>query len=520
MLIDYRQIIDQRNTNFKRLMTDPVFLSASKIYYKTNPAQFIIDWGFTYDPRNREMATLPFNLFPKQVEYIEWLYDRLTRKEDGITEKSRDMGLTWLTCAFAVWAWLFCDEIKISFGSRKEKLVDDLGNLDSIFEKIRMYIRNVPAVFLPYYTNANGQKKQYEEKKDATYLKIINHQTGSSITGEAGDNVGRGGRSTLYFVDEAAFIPRFDSVLAALSQNSDVKIYVSTPNGTGNAFYRMRVSDEYPVFTFHWRDDPRKDQAWYDNQKKTLDPVIVAQEIDIDYAAAVDGICIPSKWVKAAIDYDKKTGIKPTGQRVCGFDVADEGGDKNAHVSRKGYVVDYIHEWSGQGITIAQSTQQVYAKSEQFKSDLINFDNIGVGSAVKSTAIAIRDNRTNPIRVLGVNAGSTDRLKGFWSPGKKKEDMFTNNKALMWWSVRQRFQKTYERAEGIQDHPIDQCISIPRHHDLILELSQPRYFFQESGKIMIEKKEQLAKRGIPSHNLADAFVLAFCPPSVKTIASW
>ncbi len=39
------------------------------------------------------------------------------------------------------------------------------------------------------------------------------------------------------------------------------------------------MSGKVPVFVFDWRDDPRKDQAWYDKQRINLDPVVLAQEV-------------------------------------------------------------------------------------------------------------------------------------------------------------------------------------------------------------------------------------------------
>ncbi len=59
---------------------------------------------------------------------------------------------------------------------------------------------------------------------------------------------------------------------------------------------KKRHSGKYPVFRIHWKDDGRKNQAWYEKQKATLDPVILAQEIDIDYNASIEGICIPNAW--------------------------------------------------------------------------------------------------------------------------------------------------------------------------------------------------------------------------------
>jgi len=84
----------------------------------------------------------------------------------------------------------------------------------------------------------------FDIKWHAPHLKIVNPETESTITGEAGDNIGRGGRNSIYFKDESAFYEHPLTIDAALSQNSDVKIDVSTPNGIGNPFYQKRFAGE------------------------------------------------------------------------------------------------------------------------------------------------------------------------------------------------------------------------------------------------------------------------------------
>lgn len=74
----------------------------------------------------------------------------------------------------------------------------------------------------------------------------------------------------------------------------------------------------------------------------TLDDVVLAQEVDINYAASVEGVLIPSTWVQAAIDAHKKLQIEPTGDRIGGLDVADEGKDKNSFAARHGVVMTYL----------------------------------------------------------------------------------------------------------------------------------------------------------------------------------
>ena len=94
----------------------------------------------------------------------------------------------------------------------------------------------------------------------------------------------------------------------------------------------------YPL---HWRDDPRKGEAWYANKVATLDPVTVAQEIDIDYSASVEGIMIPAAWVRAAVGLQ----LTKSGRRVAGQDVAAFGRDRNVNIDRTGPVVESIDEW-------------------------------------------------------------------------------------------------------------------------------------------------------------------------------
>jgi hypothetical protein len=36
-------------------------------------------------------------------------------------------------------------------------------------------------------------------------------------------------------------------------------------------------------------------------QKAKKDPVMIAQELDLDYTASIEGICIPAAWVRAAV---------------------------------------------------------------------------------------------------------------------------------------------------------------------------------------------------------------------------
>jgi len=324
------ETIRRRIDAYNRAIVDEDFQAEELRRCAESPVYWINNWVWTFDPR-RKPSNIPFDLFPKQAEFLEWLQARLDNQEDGVVEKSRDEGLSWLCISFSTWLWLFYTSSKVTVGSRKEKLVDQLGDPDSLFEKVRILLKSLPPWMKP-------QEHQYGDNK----LRFSNRLNGSTITGEAGDNMGRGGRSSLYFLDEFAFVERSQRVDAAVSENSDVKIYVSTPNGNGNTFAKKRHSGQYPVFRIHWTDDPRKDAAWYAKRKAQLDPVVLAQEIDIDYAASIEGVCIPNAWVMAAVNLK----LPAMGRLTAGFDVADEGRNKNVIIIAKGPVVLHIEAWA------------------------------------------------------------------------------------------------------------------------------------------------------------------------------
>jgi hypothetical protein len=462
--------LKHRQATLLRLRADRKLLEAAIVHYRTHPADFVDDWMMTYDPR-QDVKVLPFVLFPKQREYLDWLYDRWQKREDGLVEKSRDMGITWLCCAFGVWMWIFHQQASIAFGSRKEDLVDKLGDPDSIFEKIRMIIDRLPKEFVP-----NG----FEAARHASHMKIINPENGSTIKGEAGDNIGRGGRSSIYFKDESAFYERPDKIEAALSMNSDVKIDVSTPNGNGNPFYRKRHGGKIAVFTFHWRDDPRKDDDWYRRKVQELDPVIVAQEIDINYDASVSNSLIDATMVREAM---QTRGSEVFGERpndaplVLGVDVARFGDDRTVLCLRQGREVHWFEVFNKLDITQTAGEVQRVLRNQHI--DAVFVDVVGIGAGVYD----ILNNKYSGI--YAVNGGSTAH----------ESNKYANHRAEQWGRIR----------EWLKDGPV----ILPNHPDLQSDLCSLRYSYNANGQLVLEKKEDAKKRGVRSPDLGDALGLTF-----------
>ncbi|EHA2158760.1 TerL protein [Salmonella enterica] len=520
---DYVQVFEWRMERLQRIRQNPEVLPALRQFYRTNPAQFIIDWGMTTDPRNLDYGlpvTIPFLLFPKQEEWVGWILERWRSRENGLTEKSREMGLSWTSVGLACSLCLFNKEMVIGFGSRKEEYVDSTGDPKALFWKARRFVETLPVEF----------RGSWNGKKHAPYMRVEFPDTGAIIKGEAGDNIGRGDRSTLYFVDEAAFLQRPQMIDAALSQTTRCRIDLSSVNGMANPFAQKRHGGKIPVFTFHWTSDPRKDQAWYDNEcAKIDDPVIVAQELDLNYLASVEGVLIPAEWVQAAIDAHTELGIQPSGMRIGAMDVADEGRDKNACALRYGFLLDDVQEWSGKGSDIYESVVKVFGLCDDFGADEFRFDEDGLGAGVRGDARAINEQReaediaqitATPFRGSGsVFYPDNEAVPGDnGRPARLNRDFFANAKAQAWWHLRKLFRNTYRARKGM-DYDPDQIISINgsmKNRDrLVTELSQPTWSKNTVGKILIDKQPD----GTKSPNLADAVMIAYAPMEMPIVIS-
>jgi len=506
---DYIQVFEWRAERMRRIREDVSLLPALYTYYRDNPIDFIEDWGMTFDPRNVGTpipAAMPFILFPKQREWCEWVLDRWKAKEPGITEKSRDVGISWLAIGLSASICMFNNNVVIGFGSRKEEYVDKHGSPKALFYKARQFIGMLPREF------RNG----WDQKKHAPYMRINFPGTASAMTGEAGDNIGRGDRTSLFFVDEAAHLERPQLIDASLSATTNCRIDMSSVAGMGNPFAEKRHGGKISVFVFDWRDDPRKDDAWYAKQQHNLDAVTLAQEVDRNYNAAAEGIVIPGAWVRAAIDAHIKLGVKPTGHRQGNLDVADEGRDLNAFIGTHGLLVEFIESWSGKGDDIYGTVEHTFDLCDIHGYSGFRYDADGLGAGVRGDARKINEDREKrgqkeiEVTAFRGSAAVSDPA-GSLVEGRTNEDFFENEKAFAWWGLRVLFQNTYRAVvEGLPFDPseiISLSSACPELNQLIGQLSQPTYVKSKHGKMMINKTPE----GTKSPNLADGVMIAFAP---------
>lgn len=244
-----------------------------------------------------------------------------------------------------------------------------------------------------------------------------------------------------------------------------------------------------------------------------------------------DKSVINLEFILASIDAHKKVPDWPTdGKRRIGFDVADDGDDKNATTEVRGNIIWEVDEWEGLEDQLLKSCTKVFNKAKDTNAE-VTYDSIGVGAHVGSKFKEINDEGGHSFKLSydAFNAGGKVR-----DPEKTymklphvnitNQEHFSNIKAQEWDAVATMFRKTYEVITQGAKHPTDELISINSEtippkllNQMCQELAAPRKDVDGLGKFKVEsKKDMKEKRGIKSPNIADSVIMAVRKPKRKS----
>lgn len=225
---------------------------------------------------------------------------------------------------------------------------------------------------------------------------------------------------------------------------------------------------------------------------------------------------IRRSWLLAAIDAHKVLCIEPTGSRRLGFDVADAGEDKCAMVAAQGQLALWSDQWKAKEDELLKSCTRVWSVARERESKVF-YDAIGVGAGSGAKFNELNEGQPPGVQHEKFFAGGTvfkpDSKYG--ETGIKNKDFFANVKAQVWWMVADRLKNTFNAVRNGQQFDPSEMIfidsSMPELEKLIDELSTPKRDYDLAGRVKVESKKDLAKRDVPSPNLADAFIMAFLP---------
>lgn len=279
---------EERFNYFQTLTTEADF-EAERIKCESDKSHWFKFYAWGYDPRARTpLSVVPFLLYPRQQDLVDELDDVVfNRKTSLLIEKARDEGATELIVRWGIHCWLYKAGFSMLLSSRTEDEVDTKKKQGTLFERARFQLRLLPDWMRP---------AEFNIEKDLLPDKLIANPNGNALVGQAPvENMGRGDRVTCAMFDEFAFwrfggYPQFRS----MSQTTDSVLMPSSVAGKFNQYADLAFDGFTPKFEMDWRDNPFKDQRWYDSLPygfigPKMSRTTIAQEVDRNYSASQPG---------------------------------------------------------------------------------------------------------------------------------------------------------------------------------------------------------------------------------------
>ena len=272
-------------------------------------------------------------------------------------------------------------------------------------------------------------------------------------------------------------------VLPALQRKGGWALFIGTPKGIN-------------LFSELYFNAPKKgDDWWADFQpvsktgllseeqiaaaKREQTPQQFAQEYECDFSASSENVLIPLEDTIAAVNRKLPSAAYQHAARVMGIDVAWYGGDRSVIARRQGLAVPDFKSF--RGIGVLDFAGQIALAAMEWKPHAVFIDVTG-----------------------GMGAGVLERLRelgyaaiGIHFGAAAGADRYENKRAEMWALMAQWLKQG----------------SIPDDSELRAELSSVTYTHANvRGRLQLDSKDDMKKRGMPSPDKADALALTFAHP--------
>ena len=355
---------------------------------------------------------------------------------------------------------------------------------DALFAEAKARLKEMPAPV----------RKLLEATSDRIYLKaspteaFCSARTSSkerpeSLAGVHSENV-------LLIADEASGIPEevFESAAGSMSGHNATTLLLGNPVRATGFFYRTHTELSHDWWTrkVSCADSPLVAHDFLRDMASRYGDESNAYRVRVlgEFPQADEDTYIPLFLIEDAVGRDIE--VSPVAPVVWGVDCARYGSDRSALCKRKGNHIQEIKTWRDKStMELAGIVLDEYENTPIIdRPQEICIDSIGIGSGVYDRLVEL----DLPARSVNVSESASMQQK------------YMRLRDELWGKTREWFEAR-------------ECV-IPDDPQLIHELAAPRFAFTSSGKIKIEGKDEMRKRGIRSPDLADSVCLTFASNAV------
>jgi len=346
---------------------------------------------------------------------------------------------------------------------------------DALFSETKFWINRLPEPIRNLF-EVTSEKISLKAAPEASF---ISARTSSSERPEA--LAGIHSEHVLLIIDEASAVPEpvYESAAGSMSGHNACTVLIGNPTRNSGLFFRThhQLSAEWKTMHVSCLNNARVNTDFVKQIADTYGPDSNAYRVRVmgDFATRDDDTLIPAELVDSAMGRD--VALVATEPLVYGLDVARFGDDRSVLCKRQGNVVTEFRVW--QNLDLMQLTGAIVNEAKGDKPAEICVDSIGLGSGV---ADRLRE-LGHVVRDVNVSEASAMNPQA----AKLRDEL--------WMSV-----KDWLNARACR---------IPKMDELRQELVAPTYTFTSNGKIKVEGKQELKKRGMRSPDLADSLCLTF-----------
>ncbi len=393
--------------------------------------------------------------------------------------------------------------------------------MDILWAEISKWMRNNPALKNDLvWTKEKLYMREYPEEWFAVPRTATNPE---ALQGFHAQHV-------FYIIDEASGVSDkvFEPVLGALTTEDTKLLMMGNPTRLSGFFYdsHHKARSEYHAMHVDGRDSAHVSQTFVDKIIKMFgeDSDVFRVRVAGQFPRATPDSLIVMEWCEEAA----KIAPLVNRQRIdIGIDVARYGDDSSVLYPLMDKKLSLLYEVYHHNRTTEIAGYAVmmikrYAIREGINQISVKVDCDGLGVGVYDNLYDAMGQIVDEVHMERCRLAKSDsEYAGRWSGykeipplnleilechfggtgGKVDEDdpvEYSNSTGLMWGKIRQYLK--------------DKRLNLPDDDTLFSQLTNRRYGVNKDGKLELERKEMMKKRGLPSPDIADALALALYDP--------